>query len=276
MPKPKDTVAFDMEAAIPAMVATLRMRLVLKKSDLKVFQVPAAVQEQVLSRLAQEGFETIKNGVRVPLRLQLETLLQERNVLEGPIGRYLKGGTPKLYRELLNDLAREGSIHLLIRGKAEAVTGRNTPVLGREELRALGQLATSVQKAQKSRPMARTLLREDVLGAFSDLGVPPPDAGNTRRPSDTSGLMGHLLEESRRLLKPDVGLCFVPELVMSCLQDHSLRSVHEGLWQAVRDRRLELRPESGMNRLSALELSLCPEGLQGSRLSWARPLETGA
>jgi len=45
---------------------------------------------------------------------------------------------------------------------------------------------------------------------------------------------------------------------------------HAALREAIRTGTIELRPESGMNRLSVLELALCPEGWQETRLSWTR------
>jgi hypothetical protein len=215
--------------------------------------------------------------VRVPLQLQLETLLNVRTVIVGPLGKHLKGGSPKEYKELLTELARDGRIHLLIRGKVEAITGGDTPVLSREEMRGLGQLIGSVQKALKGKPVPRTLLREDVRELLLDLVKPSPEpaavTANIPGPQPLSHLVDRLASEAHRLLKTDMGLCFVPDLVLACLPEHSLLRIHEALSLAVRERRIELRPESGMNRLSPLELALCPEGLQGTRLSWARPLE---
>lgn len=278
MPKPKDTPVFDLDAAMPALVSVLQTRRMLKKSELKAFQVPTGLHQQVLDRLVGTGFEGIKNGVRVPLRLQLITLLQERMLVSGALGKHLKGGSPKEYKVLLNDLAKEGSIHLLVRGKVEAVTGEETPVLSREAMRALGQLAVSVQKALRGKPMPRTLLEEDVRELLLDLVRPSGSsvvvATESPDPPLLPGLVDLLVIEAHRLLKPDMGLCFVPDLVLSQLPKYSLSRIQAALVLAVRERRIELRPEAGMNRLSPLELALCPEGLQETRLSWARPLET--
>lgn len=275
MPKPKDTPFFDLDASIPALITALQTRRILKKADLKTFKVPVGLQEQALGRLVGEGFEAIKGGVRVPLQLQLETLLKERTVIVGSLGKHLKGGSPKEYKELLAELARDGRIQPLIRGKVEAITGGATPVLSREEMRDLGPFAVSVQKALKGKPMPRTMLREDVREILLDLVKPSPESVTAQAlgPRVLASLVDRLLMEAHRLMKADMGLCFVPELVLACLPEHPLLRVHEALSLAVRERRLELRPESGMNRLSPLELALCPEGLQGTRLSWARPLE---
>ena len=81
-----------------------------------------------------------------------------------------------------------------------------------------------------------------------------------------------IIGETRRLLHAGMGLCFVPDLVMSLLQHENLPEVHAALYEAVRAGAIELRPEASPYRLSALELALCPRGLQETWLSWARSM----
>lgn len=270
MASPKVIPPFALEEALPFLVLAAGERGVLKKPALKALQVPAAFQDQVLGRLEAEGFEAVPGGVRVPLAHQLQRLVQARGVVGWPLGPLLKGATPAQAKAALLDLARKGAVRLLVRGKAEAVAGPDAAVLDREELRALGQLAQAVQKALKAKPLPRTLLREDVRELLLDLVKPAPSV--TPRP-DPAALVDRLLQEVVRLRLPDSGLCSVPRLVLACLGDFTLTRIHEALFQAVRERRLELRPESGMNRLGELELALCPAGIQDTRLSWARALE---
>jgi hypothetical protein len=137
MTKPKEPPTFDLDGALPTLVSALQTRRVLKKTQLKGFKVPASLQEQVLARLGDSGYEAIKGGVRVPLRVQLENLLTERTVLSGPLGKQLHGATAAECKALLADLARTGRIQLLIRGKVEAITAGEAQVLSREEMRAL-------------------------------------------------------------------------------------------------------------------------------------------
>lgn len=273
MAKPKATPPFDLESSIPAMVNALQACGALKKTELKAFMVPPALQEAVLARLVAAGFEPMTAGVRVPLRQQLQQLLRQRPVLGWPPGKLLKGGTPKEYKALASELARAGELQLLVRGKAEAVAGPEVPALTREELRTLGLLALSVQKALKAKPLPRTLLRADLRELLLDLLEPAGAGAPAQAVKPRPELVDLLVLEAGRRLEPGMGLCFVPGLVLACLGEHSLTAVHAALFQAVRDGRLELRPESGMDSLSALELGLCPPGLQDTRLSWARPLE---
>jgi hypothetical protein len=76
-------------------------------------------------------------------------------------------------------------------------------------------------------------------------------------------------------LRPELGLCYVPDVVRGLLPAHSLEEVHAALLEAARSGRIELRPEAGLSRLSHDDLGLCPEGAHGTRLSWARPLGEG-
>ena len=66
-----------------------------------------------------------------------------------------------------------------------------------------------------------------------------------------------IIGETRRLLQADLGLCFVPDLVMSLLRHANLPEVHAALYDAARTRAIELRPEASLHRLSALEVALC-------------------
>ena len=101
-----------------------------------------------------------------------------------------------------------------------------------------------------------------------DLAGPGPEAAPV---PEAGGLTPDLVEaEANRLTRADLGLCFVPDLVVALLQQATLPQVHAALQEAVRIHRIELRPESGVNRLSSVEMDLCPWGLQGTRLSWAR------
>lgn len=66
------------------------------------------------------------------------------------------------------------------------------------------------------------------------------------------------------------GMSFIPDVVKS-LQDqgHSLTDIHKALMDLQKDGAISLRPESGMGIVSDKELALAPEGLQGTRLTWA-------
>jgi hypothetical protein len=272
MAKPAGVLEFDPEAVVPDLVKAAAARGLLRKADLKAFQVPVPWRQKVLDRLQAEGLEPVKGGVRVPLRAQILELVRERKVVTWPPRGLVRGGTARECRAALLDLARAGQVRLLVRGRAEAVAAPAVAVLEREELRALKQLLPSVQKALRGKPLERTLLRGDVQELLMDLVRPPAPVAAIQPPA--GALADRLVREAARLRDPQSGLCPVPALVLTCLGEHTLTAVHEALFQGVRSRRLELRPESGMARLHPAELALCPVGLQNCRLSWARLLPT--
>lgn len=83
-----------------------------------------------------------------------------------------------------------------------------------------------------------------------------------------------VVESLRRAVHPSVGLAFVPAAVEDALQRSGLPSATEAVKEMIRDLAvsgfIELQPESGLNRLTPREISLCPPGPHGTVLSWAR------
>lgn len=71
----------------------------------------------------------------------------------------------------------------------------------------------------------------------------------------------------RRIGKRGHGLAFLPDVVRE-MGGSAL--AHPVLLRLAREERIELRPESGLNRLTPIQRALCPSGPQGSLLSWAR------
>jgi len=66
------------------------------------------------------------------------------------------------------------------------------------------------------------------------------------------------------------GMSFVPAVVQRLSAAMPVAEALELLLRAARRELIELRPEGGLGRLSEEELSLCPPGPAGTRLSWAR------
>ena len=67
-----------------------------------------------------------------------------------------------------------------------------------------------------------------------------------------------------------IGLSHLPGAIESLAGQHGLASVHAALLELDRAGRIELRPESGRDPLTAHQRSLLPAGPQGTRLTWAR------
>jgi hypothetical protein len=105
--------------------------------------------------------------------------------------------------------------------------------------------------------------------------------------ADVDQLLGALRARSVRLAQansPDVeaeiarhqessGLTSVPRLVRALGGARARDAIHAELLRAARAGRLELRPESGMGRLTPEDLALWIPGPQGSHLSWVRRIE---
>ncbi len=97
--------------------------------------------------------------------------------------------------------------------------------------------------------------------------------------SEPARAVGWSEEHARQLLRAvdgarddRMGLSFVPRIVRALAPEWDLQAAHALLLEACRRGLVELRPESGLGRLSEEELRACPPGPQGTRLSWARRL----
>lgn len=102
----------------------------------------------------------------------------------------------------------------------------------------------------------------------ADLVVSQPE----EPPSPCALSLDLLVSECCRLEKDSVGMAFIPELVQAVqeLTGEDAPAIHEALRAAYQAQKIELRPESGLNRLSPEELARCIPGPRGSKLSWAR------
>jgi hypothetical protein len=79
-------------------------------------------------------------------------------------------------------------------------------------------------------------------------------------------MMRALIEDT---LDPSTGMAFVPAVVAR-LRKLGCKDAHKALLAAYTEGLVELRPESGMGRLSDAELADCIPGWQGCSLSWIR------
>jgi hypothetical protein len=234
--------------------------------------VPAAQRTEALRLLEADGFERTTAGVRVPLRQQALDLLKAReSVPVRELGRLLRGANATESKALAATLAKEGAARLVLRGKIEVLTTGTADVLTRDELTALSrackQLSTQSAGALRRAPV--TILRDDVSAALLDL------VARRERPKVPAlspkpvSLVDTVVKELTRSVRASLGLAFVPDAVRG-LNGHGIADTHAALLEADRGGRIELRPESGFNPLTADERALCPPGPQGTRLAWAR------
>jgi len=258
--------AADLEARLPELREAALGRGVLRARDLA--GIPAAWRAQAFDALARGGLERLKTGVRMPLSRQLATLLRERGPLPvAQLARALHGASAREAKAAATSAAREGAAVLAVRGRVAVLLPAGAPALPRGELAALQRACTDLagrcRQALKLAPA--TLLRDDVRALLLDFVAAAAAAPRSPPPADVVAVLRHHVRES-------TGLAFVPDLVRA-LSHRGVDAVHAALVEAARTGRIELQPESGMGRLNAEELDLCPPGPQGTRLSWARILE---
>ena len=157
------------------------------------------------------------------------------------------------------------------------------PVLSRDELARFAEVAKVVAKVAKSKNGA-SLLRGDLEEALTrvlpgvSLAASNQSASRNIAPAhhknaERSPLVGRLLSAVDAARDPRTGLSFVPTVVAQLRPELDTRAAAAMLVAAEGQGLLELRPEGGINRLSEEELSMCPPGPQGTRLSWARRTE---
>src|SRR5262249_41193384 len=127
--------------------------------------------------------------------------------------------------------------------------------------RTIATLTKSLKEARKRRAV---LLRSDVRDALGPFTSPPLRAA-------TVALSDVLAQAQTQ--KQASGLVFVPALVRALGRAVVRDPVHDVLRDAAERGLVELRPESGLARLSEEDLAFCMPGPQGSLLSWARPIE---
>ncbi len=277
----EDPAPLDWQAALDSARQTLVVRRKLVDGDVGKLGVPKPLRAKLLDELAGPGVERTRSGVRLALAGQLEAALAERgSVPITALGKVATGGTAAEVKAAAWRLVEEGRAAVVVRGKAQVLMPASEALFSRDRLvaldRAVRALAGQCKQALGARGGPRTLLEADVQALLLDLvtgsdGGPRVERGAPRAISEN-----RVLELVHQHTRPAMGLAFVCDVVRALLPTSSLGTIHDALLAAARARRLELRPESGVGRLSDLEAWLCPPGPAETRLSWARVLEGDA
>ena len=89
---------------------------------------------------------------------------------------------------------------------------------------------------------------------------------------EASDPIGILLAAARGRTSQKTGLAYIPELARSLDGRLAGDDLRAALLRAASDGLVELRPESGIDLLSAADAEACPRGPDGSPLSWVRVL----
>jgi hypothetical protein len=253
----------DLERLIEEVAAAVRREGSLLRSRLAKLGVPKAAQPSVVARLEEKGFEVTPRILRLPLGEQLEARLRDGATLPmRTIQQAVSGGTARDVAAAAAVLVRSGSALLIVRGAALSLTRARGDTLGDHDLgpleRALSELSKTLRSARKHRA---ALLREDVRDLLAPFTAVPDSRLNASA----------VLAEARNHTLTS-GLVFVPALVRALGGPAARDAVHDALRDAAKHGLLELRPESGLGRLSEEDIALCVPGPQGSFLSWARPI----
>ncbi len=238
---------------------------------------PAWARVQVADEIAKQGFERTKSALRKPVLEQLRQALSDGAFI--PLKRvaaHAPGATAVEAKSAALALVANGAAHLVLRGKEEVLVPASAAILSRKELLEFVAFAKTVAKAASAKN-GLSLLRADVAEAVAR-AVPPGAPNSSLRAEKKPGdpLLANVLSAVDATRDAQTGLSFVPSIVARLRPSLTSDAARDALLSAASSGLLELRPEGGINRLSAEELTLCPPGPQGTRLSWARRTENNA
>jgi hypothetical protein len=260
-------VPVDREAILAAARTALERDGSLPRTSIR----PPALRDEVVEALGAEGYEVTPRFVRVPLARQLETVLLERLhlPLKG-LGAHVVGATGAEAQKAALELVDAGKAHRVLRTDADTIVCVSEKVLSGSKLAALmKRLATLVEQLRRtSRKGARVgLLRADVENELAS--VLPAEGKDSAAPEAPSAL-SRILRAIDAARDERIGLSFVPRVSELLANELDAAAVKRTLLEAESRGLVELRPEGGLGRLSDREAQACPEGLHGTRLSWAR------
>ena len=265
---------FDLAARAAAAEKAVRDGGAVTRAKLGLAKLRPEERATLERELARRGLELTPKLARVPLSEQLEALLAEGSrVALKELPRRLRGATAKEAVAAADRLARSGKAVVVVRTVVETLVAPREAVVGAEELakaqRAADTLTAALRKV-KAKGRKRTLLVEDLAALLAPLQAAV--AGSAARGvAPTAPSLDPELERALdELADPALGLVFVPALVRSLAATMTAAEVHAGLRRGVERGALELRPESGVARLSPDDAALCVPGALGALLSYAR------
>ena len=262
----------DVNALVAASKRIIEREKVIQRSKV----APPSVRDRVLDALRSDGFEVTAKVVRVPLRDQLVEVLKDGSyVALSAIASHLAGATAAEAKQVALALAKSGLARRVLRTSTETLVPATADVVADEALAtALRRVLELVRQLQTAARRGKGLgvLREDVEQALARV-LPEHSRGVTRRRSDLSSALNLVLRAVDAARDAKVGLSFVPSVVGLLSADFDRTTAQEALIEAASRGLVELRPEGGLGRLSDAERMACPEGPQGTRLSWVRRIE---
>jgi hypothetical protein len=270
--KPRSRSSPDTAALLAAALARLAEDKAITLSSVG----PSSVRDELAETLRRLGFEVGPKFVRVPITEQLELALRDGGYIAlKTLGAHVQGATATEARKAALLLAERGAAHLALRTHSETLVPTTADVVAGGDLAAAaaqaGQLAKYLQKARKKgMSVLRSDAREFLERTLGDHH--PSSALKAGRGSE----LPRVLRAVDSAKDASLGLSFVPTIVALLAPDLDRDAAKVALLEAASRGLLELRPEGGLGRLSETERLSCPEGPQGTRLSWARRTEASA
>lgn len=234
-------------------------------------------QASYLFQLESRGFEEgVKGTVRLPLSEQAKSLVSggARPSLKVSQKRVVGAATGERDKALAA-ACQNGLCHAVVRTKTETLVGARENVLTPAELRtlehALAQLGDTVRTVRKKRPAKSpfskvfwTVLRDDIAPLLTDMAALAQNVSthseNSTHPSVSDPPLSRvlLLERIAKLENPPIRLVWIPDLMRALRDRWSVNQIHQALRAAHLAGEIELRPESGVGRLTANDALLCP------------------
>jgi hypothetical protein len=267
---PRKRAAIDELA--PGLVAEVGERVRKERAVAAKKLVPDALtrraEAELVEALARKGLEHTGKWIRVPIAEQLDQIVNESPAPIGGIAKRVRGASAAEVKHAIAEVLKQRRAIVVMKGGKEHLAPKETPVLREEELDRLAELKKELDrllraaKTPRGKPK-RMILREElrlVLERFDSKIEAPVD------------VVLHAIEE---LEDPALPLVRIPELARRLEGKLARQALHEALFAAERDHRLELRPESGVQLLSPEDAALCPRGPSGAVLSYARRVEVG-
>jgi hypothetical protein len=208
---------------------------------------PPALRGLVAAELEKSGFELTKSVARKPIAAQLKQALADGAFI--PLKRaaaHLAGATATEAKQAALALAKNGTAHLVLRGKEEVLVPTSARVLSRKELGSLEALTQIVAKASRAKN-GLSLLRSDLTEAFAQAlpGIAPLSSSSSPATVKSSeAALLSLLAAVDATRDTHTGLSFVPSIV--ALLHPSFTSAREVLLSAAHRGLLELRPGTAM------------------------------
>lgn len=262
----------DLDALVSTVVTAMRSHAALPAAELRLVRRHLGALRPRLEALGLE----VTSQVRRPLAAQLVDVLSSGFVLSKGIEKRVAGASSKEVKAALQTLIDDGRVREVVRASGPGVqlaSQTDGALIAQadlaELLRHLGDAQRLVKRAiaKKGSRARPAVLRDDVLRAlveFGDEATTARPSANAQRPLAESAAA---LPQTIRARVAQSGLPLrIPELLRSLGVEMEVgkRALLAGAAAGL----FGLEPESGMARLSPNDAQWCPEGPQGTRLSW--------